>query len=87
MLYGLDASALRQSLEDLVTAHDALRTTFDPAGDLLRADPALHAPLLEQGGPQRAGGALGDQGEDVRSAERGEAALVGRVHVRVARVE
>ncbi|MDQ2980404.1 MAG: amino acid adenylation domain-containing protein [Acidobacteriota bacterium] len=41
----LDASALRQSLADLVTAHDALRTTFDPAGDLQRVGDTAAIPM------------------------------------------
>jgi amino acid adenylation domain-containing protein len=41
----LDVPALTQSLEDLVGRHDALRTTFDPSGDLQRVAEAARIPI------------------------------------------
>ena len=41
----LDVSAVRQSLEDLVAAHDALRTTFDAAGEIQRVGDTATIPM------------------------------------------
>jgi amino acid adenylation domain-containing protein len=53
----LDAEALRAAVADLVEHHEALRTVFDPSGELQHVLPSLPVPLAVHGddaaGPDR----------------------------------
>ncbi|HYW09644.1 MAG TPA: aminotransferase class III-fold pyridoxal phosphate-dependent enzyme, partial [Longimicrobium sp.] len=44
----LDAGALRSAVRRVVERHEALRTTFDPAGEEQRVAPALEVPVEEE---------------------------------------
>jgi amino acid adenylation domain-containing protein len=82
---GFDAEALRAAVRDLMAHHEALRTVFDPSGEVQRVAHDLPAPLRLGGAEDEDGAAGGGlaaaMGEAVREVFDLAAGPPFRVHV------